>query len=214
MIHLTTLNLLDAFNYYLILSFVVGTACRLRNYQAILGLLYRFSGRWPKLLELTKKSRGVFLRWPTVLPVVFTLMLALGNGWASWFVWPHARVSLGDLWGHPVALAAIIAAGAVMAFLDFKAIFLVGRFDRLALETELDRAEHWLHSWKAPAVRFLTAGFIHPRRIVGEQVHASLVKASLSVNGQMWGWARQIAARFAFGLSLWTTWSMALWRPE
>lgn len=206
-------NLIDVLSYYLILSFVVGTALRTRNYRAILGLVYRFAGRWPRLFELTKKHRSVFLRWPTVVPVALTLILALANAWASYFVWPDARVTPGDLWSHPAALAAVVIAGGLMGALDFRAVFLFGRFDRVALEAELDRAEHWLHSWKAPAVRFLTAGLINPRRIVGEQVRQSLVRASLTANGQLWALSLQIAARLAFGLALWATWAAVLRDP-
>src|ERR1700759_3607790 len=118
MTYLTTLDFLDLFNFYLILSFVMGTAFRLRNYRSILGLLYRFANRWPKLLELTRESRGLFLRWPTAVPIPLALLLALVNGWASWFVWPHARVSFGDLKGPPLALVASLSAGALMCFLD------------------------------------------------------------------------------------------------
>src|SRR3954468_22767506 len=100
-----------------------------------------------------------------------------------------------------------------MGFLDFRGGFLVSRFDRAAVEALLDRAEHWLGSWKAPAVRFLTAGLIHPRRIVGEQVRQSLVRASLTVHGHLWALSLQIAARLAFGLALWVTWAAALRGP-
>ena len=89
-------------------------------------------------------------------------------------------------------------------------MFLFGRFDLAAVEAVLDRAEHWLRSWKAPAIRFLTAGLIHPRRIVGEEVRQALVDANLSVNGQLWAWSLQIGARFAFGLALWVTWAAAV----
>lgn len=205
-----SLNLIDAFNYYLVLAFLVGTVLRVRNYRAILGMVYRSSDRWPKLRALAATHRAIFLRWPTVLPVALTLLLTLGNAWASHFVWSHARVTLGDLWAHPAGLAAVAIVGGVMAFLDFKAVFLFGRFDRAAVEAVLDRAEHWLGSWKAPAVRFLTAGLIHPRRIVGEQVRLALVQASVAVNGQLWVLSLQIVTRFLFGLALWVTWAVAL----
>jgi hypothetical protein len=97
-----------------------------------------------------------------------------------------------------------------MGFLDFRAVFLFGRFDRTAVEAELDRAEHWLGTWKAPAIRFMTAGLINPRKLVGEQVRQALVKASLDANGQLWQMSVQIVARFAFGLALWMTWAGAL----
>ena len=97
-----------------------------------------------------------------------------------------------------------------MGLLDFKAVFVFARLDRAKVEAVLDRAEHWLGSWKAPAVRVLSFGLIHPRRIVGEQVRRALVDASLAVNGQLWALSLQILARFAFGLALWVTWAAAL----
>ena len=203
-------NLIGLFNYYLILVFVVGTALRARNYRAMIGLIYSYSDRWPKLRILAKTHRGIFLRWPTVLPVVATLALTLGNAWAFHFVWTDARITLGDLWSHPIGLAAVITTGSLMGYLDFKAMFLFVRLDRSAVEAILDRAEHWLGTWKAPAIRVLTFGLIHPRRIVGEQVQKALVDASLSINGQLWAMSLQIVLRLAFGLALWLTWAVAL----
>jgi hypothetical protein len=205
-----TPNLLDAFNYYLALAFAVGTALRARNLWAMVGLVYHSADRWPRLRAVVKTHRGIFLRWPTVLPVAATLALALGNAWASRFVWSHARVTPGDLWAHPAGLAAVVLTGGLMGFLDFGAVFVFGRLDRPKVEAELDRAEHWLGSWKAPAVRALTFGLVHPRRIVGEQVRKALVGASLAVNGQLWATSLQLLARIAFGLSLWVTWAAAL----
>lgn len=105
-------NLIAAFNYYLVLAFVVGTALRARNYRAMVGLIARSSDRWPKLRTLAATHHGIFLRWPTVLPVVAALALTLGNVWASRFVWVQARVTPGDLWAHPLGLAAVVAAAA------------------------------------------------------------------------------------------------------
>jgi hypothetical protein len=203
-------NLIVAFNYYLVLTLVVGTALRARNYLAMIGLVVRSADRWPKLRALAATHRGIFLRWPTVLPVAATLALTLGNAWASRFVWAHARVTPRDLWAHPLGLAAVVVTGGLMAVLDFRIVFLFGRLDRAAVEAGLDRAEHWLGSWTAPAVRVLTAGLIHPRRIVGEQVRLALVNASVAVNGQLWALSSGIAARLAFGLALWVTWAAVL----
>src|SRR5438270_8905057 len=205
-----TINLIDAFSYYLVLVFVTGTVLRVRNYRAMVGMVYTSADRWPKLRALVKTHRAIFLRWPTVLPLAVALLLTLANASASHFVWPHARVTPGDLWAHPGALAAVAITGGLMGLLDFKAAFVFGRLDRAAVEAVLDRAEHWLGSWKAPAVRVLTVGLIHPRRIVGEQVRLALVDASLAVNGQLWAVSLQIVARFAFGFTLWVTWAVAL----
>ncbi|HEX4609492.1 MAG TPA: hypothetical protein VH092_14940, partial [Urbifossiella sp.] len=167
---MTSFNLIDALNYYLGLAFVVGTALRARNYLALLGMVYRSAGRWPRLRGLAASHRAIFLRWPTVLPVGMALALALANAGLSHFVYSHARVSPAELWTHPVALAAVGLTGGLMGVLDYRSVFLVTRFDRPAVEAVLDRAEHWLVTWKAPAVRVLTAGLVNPRRVVGEQV--------------------------------------------
>lgn len=201
------MNLLNVFSVYLVLVFVVGTVLRARNYLAMTGLIYRSRGRWPKLVTLANTHRGIFLRWPTVLPVAAALTLTVTNFVASHFVWSHAQVTLSDLWKHPIGLTSFLIAGAAMGFLDFRAVFVFGKFDRVALEALLDKAEHWLGSWKAPAVRFMTLGLVHPRRIVGEQVRQALVDASLAVNGQLWAMSLQIAARITFGLALWITWA-------
>ena len=204
-----SINLIDAFNYYLVLVFIVGTALRARNYRAMIGLVYHSGERWPKLRVLAKTHRVIFLRWPTTLPVAATLALTLGNACASHFVWSHARVAPDDLWSRPVGLMTAVVFGGLMGFLDFRSVFVFGRFDRAQVEILLDRAEHWLGSWKAPAVRVMTFGLIHPRRIVGEQVRQALVQASLVVNGQLWALSLQILIRIAFGASLWATWAIA-----
>jgi hypothetical protein len=205
-----TLNLIDAFSYYLVLTFVTGTILRARNYRAMVGMVYSSAGRWPKLRALVATHRAIFLRWPTVLPLVLTLLLTLANAYAAHFVWSHARVTPGDLWANAAALAAVTVAGGLMGFLDFRSVFVFGRIDRAKVETVLDRAEHWLGSWKAPAVRILSFGLIHPRRIVGEQVRVALVETALAANGGLWAISLQVAARFAFGLALWVTWAVAL----
>jgi hypothetical protein len=206
----TSINLIIALNYYLALAFVVGTVLRVQNYRAILGMISQSSARWPKLRVLAHSHRAVFLRWPTVLPVAVTLVLAAANAGASYFVYSHARVSPADLWAHPGGLVAVGLTAGLMGFFDFRSVFVFGRFDRPAVEAVLDRAEHWLVSWKAPAVRFLTAGLVNPRGIVGEQVRLALVDASLSVNGQLWVISAQIVARAAYCLALWVTWVVAL----
>jgi hypothetical protein len=205
-----TVNLIDAFSLYLVLAFATGTALRARNYRAVVGLVYNSADRWPKLRALVAAHRAIFLRWPTVLPLAVTLLLTLANAYAAHFVWPHARVAPGDLLAHPGALAVAAVAGGLMALLDFKAVFVFARLDRAKVEAVLDRAEHWLGSWHAPAVRVLTLGLIHPRRIVGEQVRVALVEAGLAANGALWAMSLQVLARFAFGLALWVTWAAAL----
>ena len=207
---LSTLNLIDVFNYYLMLAVVVGTVIRIRNYRAILGVIFTFSHRWPKLLVLAKQHRIVFLRWPTLLPIGLTFALMLGNMLASHFIWSQAKVTFSDLRSHGLSLLAVTITGGLMLFLDGKAVFGFGRFDRAALELSLDKAEHWLQSWQAPVLRFVTLGLINPRKVVNAQVLDAITNASLAVNGQMWRWSLQIGMRATFSLALWMTWAILL----
>lgn len=208
---LDTLNLIDVFNYYLILAFFVSTGMRIRTYRAIVGLVFASPSRWPKLLELVKKHRTIFLGWPMLLAVGLAFALMLGNSLATRLVWVQAKVSFEELWGRWLSLAAVILSGCLMLFLDGKAIFSVGSFDRTALEKDLDKAESWLKSWLAPAVRMVTFGFVNPRKIVGVEVQKALVEANWTMIGGMGRSSLRIGMQLAFGLSLWISWAVA-WR--
>jgi hypothetical protein len=211
---LDTLNLIDVFNYYLVLAFCVSTGMRVRSYRVILGLVCASPSRWPKLLALVKKHRTIFLGWPMLLAVGLALALMLGNSLAIRVVWAPARVTFEELWGRWLPLVTVISSGGLMLALDGRAIFSVGHFDRTALEQDLDKAESWLKSWMAPALRMVTFGFVNPRKIVGAEVHRLLVDANWTVIGGMWRTSLRIGVQLAFGLSLWLTWAFALRRAS
>lgn len=203
---LDTLNLIEVFNYYLILAFLLSTAIRLRTYWAIVGLVFASPNRWPKLLELVKKHRTILLGWPILLAIGCAFALMLGNSLAIRLVWVSAKVTFEELWLTWLPLMAVIFSGGLVLFLDCRAIFSVGRFDRAALEEDLDKAESWLKSWMAPAVRVVTLGFVNPRKIVGVEVERVLVDANWIVIGGMWRMSLRIGMQLVFGLSLWLTW--------
>src|SRR5947209_4131016 len=113
-----TLNLIDAFNYYLILCFLVSTGIRIRSYRAILGLIFASRNRWPKLMELAKKHRTIFLSWPTLLVIGLAFGLMLGNPLAIRLVWVQAKVGFEELSGRWLPFAAVIASGTLMLVLD------------------------------------------------------------------------------------------------
>jgi hypothetical protein len=205
-----TLNLINVFNYYLILAFLVSTAIRLRSYWAILGLIVASRTRWPKLMELVQKHRTILLGWPTLLVIGMAFTLMLSNSLAIRLVWAHAEVTFGELRGIWLALVAVVLLGGLMVFLDCKAILRVGDFDRPALEKDLDRAESWLKSWMAPALRIATFGFINPRKLVGAEVHKAFVDANWVLIGGMHRYSIRVGIQLAFGLALWLTWAMAL----
>lgn len=208
-----TLNLIDVFNYYLILCFLVSTGIRIRSYRAILGMIFASRNRWPKLMEVAKKHRAIFLGWPTLLVIGLAFGLMLSNSLAIRLVWVQAKVSFEELSGRWLPFVAVIVSGGLMLFLDCKAIFSVGNFDRAALELDLDKAESWLKSWMAPAVRMVTLGFINPRKIVGVEVEKALVEANWIMIGGMGRSSLRTGMQLAFGLSLWLTWVFALRGP-
>ena len=205
-----TLNLIVVFNYYLILVFLVSTGIRIRSYRAILGVVFSCPSRWPKLLGVVKKHRTIFLGWPMLLTIGLNFTVMLINSLAIRLVWAPAKVSFDEVWGRWLPLAAVILSGGLMLYLDWKAMFSVGHFDRLALEGDLDKAESWLKSWMAPALRIVTIGFVNPRKIVGAEVHRVLLEANWIMMGGMWRSSLRIGMRFAFGLSLWLTWAFTL----
>lgn len=208
-----TLNLIEVFNYYLIVAFLVSTGIRIRTYKAIVGLVWASASRWPKLLELVKKHRTIFLGWPMVLAVALAFSLMLSNSLAIRLVWAHAKVSFEELRGRWFSLTAVILTGGFMILLDCLAIFRVGSFDRAALEQDLDKAESWLKSWVSPALRVLTLGFVNPRKLVGAEVQRLLVDANWILIGGMWRTSLRTGMQLAFGLSLWLTWAFALRVP-
>ncbi len=206
---LDALNLLTVFNYYLIVGFVASTAVNFRRYRAIVGLLYCFPSRWPKLLQLVNKHRSVFFGWPTLLAIGLAFVLMLSNSLAIRLIWTHAGVTLQQLGGHWLPLVALLVAGGLMLFFDCQALWSVGHFDRSALEVVLDKAESWLKSWTGPALRFVTFGFINPRKIVGVEVQRALADANWVVIGGMWRLSLRTGTQFAVGLILWLTWALA-----
>jgi hypothetical protein len=108
---LDTLNLLVVFNYYLIVGFIASMAANVRRYRAILGLLWGFPSRWPKLLELVRKHRTIFFGWPTLPAIGLAFLLMLSNSLAIRLIWTQARVTFEQLWGLWLPLGAVLLAG-------------------------------------------------------------------------------------------------------
>ena len=209
------LNLIALFDFYLALTFLLSTAVRVRQYAAVLALVRTFPSRWPRLLDLVKQHRSIFLTWETVAPAALALGLMLLQTLASRLVWPDAGrppngLTVGRLGEHPAALPFVGLFGLGMLAVDVYFILVVGEVDRREMEKYLDQAEFWLKSWAAPVVRTVTFGFINPRQMVAVEVRTALLSASRMLNVTLWWVVLQAALRIAYGLSLWVTYAATL----
>jgi hypothetical protein len=201
------LNLIHLLDFYLMLAFLVSTYLRFRQYRAIVGMAVAVPGRWPRLFQLVRKHRTIFLTWSTVLPAMLALSLCLLNMLACRLVWPQANLTVAQLGGMWPALPAVALLGTAMLGVDVYATFNVGTVDRQLLEKYFDQAEYWLRSWVAPVVRVFTLGYINPRQMVAVEVRAALEAASRLLNSTLWWVSVQVGLRLAFGLSLWLTYA-------
>jgi hypothetical protein len=207
------LYLIPLFDFYLAAIFLLSTAVRVRQYSAVLTLVRSFPSRWPRLLELVKRHRSIFLTWETIAPAALALLLMLAQTMASRLLWPEAGQSpngltLARLAEHPLALVIVSLFGLAMLAVDVFFILVVGEIDRPAMEKYFDQAEFWLKSWAAPVVRTVTFGFVNPRKMVAVEVQTALVGASKMLNVTLWWVVLQAALRIGYGLSLWLTYAV------
>jgi hypothetical protein len=206
---LGNLELIRFLEFYLVVMFLVSIALRLRQYQIVLGLVSRLPGRWPRLLALLRQHHGVFLTRATFLPAAVALILWLAHTLACRLVWPHARLTIGDLFGLSWALPVVLVLGAAMIGFDLYTLFKVGKLDRAQIETYFDMAEYWLRSWTAPVVKAFTFGFVNPHKIVAGEVEKALVEVNKLLNSTLWWVSVQTGLRIAYGLALWLTFAFA-----
>src|SRR5262249_22300835 len=158
--------------------------------------------------QVMKQHRAVFFTWSTVRPALLALALSVVHMIATRLIWPTANLTLTDLtheWFYlPVLLLTLIP----MLGLDFYFLIRVSRIDRKETEEYLDKAEHWLTSWKAPVVRFVTLGFVDPRRMVSQEVRKALEEVSSLINSSLYWMSLQLGLRVLFGLTLWGAWAL------
>lgn len=201
------LNLIHCLAWYLVAIFLVGTVLRLHQYRALLGVLWSVPGRWPRLLQLVKQHRGLFLTWTTFLPSLLALVLSLVHMLACRLVWPQADLSLTQLLHTWLAMLVVCCLGLCMVGLDCYSAVWVRAWDRGQVEKQFDQAEYWLGSWSSPAVRVVTLGWVNPRKLVGVEIHKALIAASRQLNLSLWWSSLQISFRIAFGAALWLTYT-------
>ena len=202
------LNLIRLFAFYLAAVFLLGTMRRLRQYRDILQLVAAVPGRWPKVFDMIKRHRIMFLTWTTLRPAAVALLLCLVHTVACRLIWPRAHLTPADLVNEWWMLLFVLPALGAMLFVDLLGVIRVGRFDLPETEKYLDEAEHWLTSWKAPLVRVVTLGWINPRQMVEVEVRKALEAGHDLISSTLWWISVQAALRVVFGLTLWTAWAV------
>jgi hypothetical protein len=206
------LNLIYFFDFYLAWMFLASTYRRFRQYQTIGQLVFAGPGRWPRLLQLIREHRMIFLTWKTTAPALLALVMLLLQLLASRLVWPEAGepphgLELNLLLEHWPVLLYLVPLGAGMLAFDLWGLIVVGVIDRREMEKYFDQAEYWLRSPAAHVVTWATLGFINPRKMVHEETQKALVAASGMINYNLWWIGIQTTLRLAFGLALWLTWA-------
>src|ERR1043166_4524020 len=184
---LFSLKLIRLFDFYLALAFLLSTVVRVRQYQTILRVVRAVPSRWPRLFTLVRQYRHLFLTWGTILPLIATLLLWLGDtlfrrlGLSA----TDDDLTLGRLLELWAALPFVLASGVAMLGFDLYGAFNVAVIDHAELEKYFDQAEYWLRSWTAPVVRFATLGYVNPRQMVDVEVRSALLSASQVLNSSL-----------------------------
>lgn len=205
---MTQINLIRLFDFYLAAMFVFSTMRRLEQYRSVGAILVSAPGRWPRLLQEMRQHRAIFFTWTTLRPAALALSLTAIQMIASRVVWPRAHLTLAHLFQYWYVLPVLLLTFVPMAGVDSYFLIRVGRIDRDETIKYLDQAEHWLTSWKAPVLRFLTLGYIDPRRMVNEEVRNALTALSDLMNRNFYWMSLQIGLRVLFGLALWGIWAI------
>jgi hypothetical protein len=212
---LPDLNLIQLFDFYLALTFIVSIGMRFHQYRALMGLVRSMPGRWPRLLQLICKHKGILVTPATLGPAALALGLWGIQVVASRWVWPEAGhppfgLTLTRLLVMPAATALAFLFGVAMFLVDLYCTLVVGEVDREATEKYFDQAEYWLKTWTAPMVNVFTFGYINPRKMVASEVQNALENATLLLNNTLWWICLQTGLRVACGLTLWLTYAVSI----
>jgi hypothetical protein len=207
-----TMNLMDLFQFYLVVVFILSIVLRRRQYRGLVELVAAGPQRWPRLINLLREERWLLLSWPTLVPIALALLLMLIHSAMYNLVWPHAAVTFSDLTRHTTALGLLLIWAATMLTVDAQATFSHWEFNKADYEPMLDQAEYWLTTRWAPALKVLTFGRVDPEQRVRAEVRQALLRSQADIRSMFWNWSIQVGFRLAFGITLWLTWALLL-RP-
>lgn len=200
-------NLIRLFDFYLLLMFVIGLLRRAAFYKDVILVSVAAVMRQPNLVRRLGANRDVLLNWQTLRPVFFAVLLLAVQFVLSRLIWPEATLTgreVSRVWWQ-VVLAIVLFLP--MFAVDVYFLIRVGQIDRGAAHELLIRAEHWLTSWQAPAVRLITFGYINPRKMVDDQLRDGLHWFRGTMAWSMWWTTVQVGLRVLFGVAIWLLWA-------
>jgi hypothetical protein len=197
------INLMTAYERYLVLTFLLSLLIRFRQYQSNVQFAWQFPQQWPSVLEVIKRHSTIFLKWTTLLPVAITLGILLVHTICYRLIWSEATVMPLELKGHPPIMFLLISLGIWMICLDLRALFMASQVNFTEIERDLSKGEFALTSRAMSAVRFASFGLFNPRKYVENRVADSLHNVRLVLLAQLRRWSFHTAVRITFGFSLW-----------
>ncbi len=207
MTSLLNTNLIQIFSFYLAVMFVLSLMRRWRIYRDSSVIALSMRGRWPKLVQRMGQHRAAFLNWTTFRPLILVIILMCIQFFASWVLWPQARLPLRSLPDPAWQLIPFLLTVIPMLSVDIYFLINVKEFDRFETERSFDQAERWAGSVRARFVRVITVGLVNPDRKVDEGVQKGLADLSLSMSRSMWWVSVQMVCRLLCGLTIWLLWA-------
>ncbi len=200
------MNLLRLFEFYLFAMFFVGTVRRAGLYRAIVRLTLGLIRRYQKLLDVLRDEGRLLLTWSAGLPLVITLLLWAIQAGLTRLAFPHAELLTTELTGRWWFWPALGVSVLGMLAVDVYFLVRIGNIDVAQAEKYFLRAESWLGTWKASAVKAATFGYVNPRQMVQAEVQKALATGNDIIRTLLWWTALQTGMRVAVGSTLWIIW--------
>ena len=201
------MNLLRLFEFYLFAMFFIGTVRRAGLYRSIVRLTLGLIRRYQKLFDVLREEGSLLVTWSAGLPLVLTLVLWAMQSILTRLVFPHAELLTSQLtgrwWFWPTLIIPVLG----MLCVDVYFLVRIGDIDVAQAEKYFGRAESWLGTWKASAVKVVTLGYVDPNRIVQSEVQKALTVGEKLLRTLLWWTVVQTGLRVAVGTSLWVIWA-------
>lgn len=200
---LSGINLITAYERYLVLTFFLSFLIRFRQYQSNVQFAWQFPQQWPSVLEVIRQNTTIFLTWTTLLPVAITFAILFVHTICYRLIWSEATVTPAELTTHPAILFLIFPLGLWMIGLDLRALLTASQVDFKEIEENLSKGEFALTSRAMSALRIASFGVFNPRKYVENRVADSLHNVRLVLLAQLRRWSFHTAVRITFGFTIW-----------